>query len=195
MELKALLGILSVAIALVVSLSYIYSMVRGKTRPHIYSIAIDAVLTSIVLAGVIVAGAGAGAWNLVVSAVLVWVMVVLCLKYGTRDITISDAFFAFGAALSIALWVITKDPMWSVILASGINMLSVVPTFRKTWNDPHSEPLTIWGLNALKHSVAIGALAIYSSTTLVYPVTAIGMNIVFILTMMIRRTHDPHAPV
>ena len=187
MEYKEILGIIASLVAAGISLSYIYTIVRGKTRPHLYTIAIDFIISSIVFAGAFVAGAGAGIWSLGVSTVLVFGMVLLCFKYGTKDVKPIDAVFALAAVFSIIPWVLTKDPTLSIILASLINLLSVVPAFRKTWNDPYSEPVVIWGANAFKHVIAIAATAVISTATIFYSISIIAMNIVFVAMILWRR--------
>lgn len=187
MEYKEILGLLASIIAAGISLAYIYTIVRGKTRPHLYTVGIDAVISSIVLAGAFVAGAGAGIWSLAVSTVFVLFMVLLCFTYGTKDVKPVDAYFAAAALLTVVPWMLTKDPTLSIVLASVINLLSVVPAFRKTWNDPYSEPVVIWGLNGAKHVVAIAATAVISVATIFYSVSIIIMNLAFVLMMLYRR--------
>lgn len=186
-EYKELLGILSGIIALGISLSYIYTIVKGKTRPHLYTYVIDLIVSSVVVAGALAAGAGAGAWNLLVSTPLVLVIALLCLKYGTKDVTRSDAFFAGGALLTVVPWLLTKEPTLSVVLASLIYVLSMIPTIRKTWNAPESEPIALWTINALKHVVALSALAVFSVATATYSLSIICIDAVLIGVMLWKR--------
>lgn len=187
MEYKEILGIIASIVAAGISLSYIYTIVRGKTRPHLYSVAMDALISTIVFAGAFTAGAGAGVWSLGVATVLVYVMVILCFKYGTKDVKPIDGVFALLALLSVIPWVLTKDPTLSVVLASLINLLSFIPAFRKTWNDPYSEPATIWGANALKHVISLPATSVFSVATVFYSLSVICLNIVFVAMILLRR--------
>jgi hypothetical protein len=184
---KEVLGVIASLLAAGISLSYIYTIVRGQTRPHLYTMAIDALISSIVFTGALIAGAGSGVWGLGVSTCLVFIMVLLCFKYGTKDVTKLDAVFALAACASVIPWVLTKDPTLSVILASLINLISVVPSFRKTWNAPYSEPVILWGLNAVKHVFAIAATVSISLATVFYPISIILMNAVFVAMILYRR--------
>lgn len=195
MEYKELFGVISSLIAAGISVAYIYTMVRGRTRPHLYTYVIDALLTGIAFFGAVTAGAGAGAWNLGVAAVFVVAIVVFAVRYGTKDVTSLDAVFALSAGLAIIPWLITRDPMLSVVLTSLINLLSVVPTFRKTWNDPYSEPWTIWAINGSKHIFAIAATSVFSLTTLAYPVSVMLMNAAFVFMVLYRRKKMPPHPI
>ena len=187
MELKEILGLAASFLAAGISFSYIYTIVRGKTRPHLYAVAMDALISTIVFAGAFSAGAGAGVWSLGVATVLVYFMVILCFKYGTKDVTPIDGFFAGAALLSIIPWILTKDPTLSVVLASLINIVSFMPAFRKTLNDPYSEPLSIWSVNALKHVISLFAVAVFSVATVFYSFSVILLNVVFVGTVLWRR--------
>lgn len=188
MEYKEILGLISVVLALGISLSYLYTIVKGKTRPHFYTIAIDAIISTIVIAGAFYAGAGAGVWNLAASTSIVYVIVVLCwFKYATKDVTRLDGMFAAASLLTVIPWILTNDPTLSVVLASLISVLSLLPAIRKTWNNPYSEPWSIWGINASKHVIAIAATSAFSVATLAYPVTIITTNALFALMILYRR--------
>lgn len=187
MEFKEILGVIASIVAAGISLSYIYTIVRGKTRPHLYSVAMDALISTIVFAGAFTAGAGAGIWSLGVATVLVYVMVFLCLKYGTKDVKPIDGIFALAALLSVVPWILTKDPTLSVVLASFINLVSFIPAYRKTWNAPYSEPATIWGANGLKHVISLPATSVFSVATVFYSVSIILLNIVFVAMILWRR--------
>ncbi|MEK9176867.1 MAG: hypothetical protein AAB923_01080, partial [Patescibacteria group bacterium] len=108
-------------------------------------------------------------------------------KYGTKDVTPLDAVFAGAAVLTVIPWLLTKDPTLSVVFASTIAILSMLPAIRKTWNDPYSEPWPLWAVNAVKHMIAIAATSIFSVATLVYPLCIITTNLLFAAMMLYRR--------
>jgi hypothetical protein len=176
MEYKEILGYISVFLAAAVYLAYYYTIIRGTSRPHLYTYAIGGVVSLIVFFGALTSGAGAGAWNVGVSALFVFGVVLLSLKYGTKDITRFDAVVALGALLTIIPWILTKDPTLSVVLASLIDSASIIPTMRKTWNDPYSEPWVLWGINTLKHCLAIMAVSSLAVATVIYPISMVVMN-------------------
>lgn len=193
MELKEFFGLVATVIAAGVALGYIYTILKGTTRPHLYTFAIDAIVTGTVFVGAFVAGAGAGSWNLGLSTVLLFVIMGLSITHGTRDITRLDAFFATLALASIVPWILTKDPTMSVILASLTYLFSMLPTVRKTWSNPASEPWIIWMLNGPKHVFAIAATTTFSVTTLFYPIMIIVANTSFALLILYLRSRQKSA--
>lgn len=189
MEYKEILGYVTILLAAGVYLAYYYTILKGDSKPHLYTYLIGGLVSLIVFFGAFTSGAGAGVWNVGVSALFVFGVVLLSLKYGTKDITRFDAITAILALLAIIPWILTKDPTISVVLAALIDSLSIIPTMRKTWNDPYSEPWTLWGINCFKHLIAIAAVSSLSVATVIYPIAMVVMNGTLALGIIYRRTH------
>jgi hypothetical protein len=171
---RAILGFITVLLAIGVYIPYCISIVRGTTKPHLYTYVVGALLSGIAFAGSWTSGGGAGSWAVATSCALVVVVALLSLKYGTKDVKPIDGYFAGAALVAIIPWVLTKDPTISIVLVAGIEYLANAPTFRKTWNDPYSEPYTVWGLNTLKHALTIVAVSSASIATVFYPAAIVG---------------------
>ena len=184
---KELLGLAAASLAILQSLPYIRDIFRGKTKPHLYTYLIWSIVTALAFFGQLSAGGGAGAWTTGVMAILTIFVLLLCFKYGTEDITFLDAVFLVGALVAIIPWWITNDPMYSVILATAIDVLAFFPTIRKTYNDPSSETLISYISNLIRHPLSILALSVYSVTTVVYPAALFVMNAILVLVIVFRR--------
>lgn len=175
MDVKEILGFITVALAFIVYVPYYYTIFKGRTKPHVYTYLVGGIVGVIAFVGSFTSGGGAGAWNVGFSAALTLGVFVLALKYGTKDIKPIDKVLTAGALAAIGLWLITDDLLLSVMLASAIDAIGMMPTIRKTWSDPCSEPYEAWGLNTLKHVLAIFALSQVSLITVIYPATMILM--------------------
>ncbi|HEY4526806.1 MAG TPA: hypothetical protein VJK53_03090 [Candidatus Paceibacterota bacterium] len=184
---KELLGLIAVALAILQSIPYIRDIFRGKTKPHMYTYLIWSIVTAIAFAGQVVAGGGPGAWTTGVMAALTIGILTLCFKYGTGDITKLDVVFLVGALAAIVPWLILEDPMYSVILATIIDVLAFFPTIRKTFNNPTSETLISYISNLIRHPLSILALSTYTVTTVVYPAALFLMNVILVLVIISRR--------
>jgi hypothetical protein len=187
MEIKEILGTVAVLLALVSGVVYYVSILKGKTRPHLYTRLVWATVESIIFFGQYTTGGGAGSWVTAVGALLTFGIVILCIKYGTTDVTTSDRISFAAALLCIVPWVITKDPLWSVIFAILIDIWAIIPTLRKTWNSPSSESFFAWSISEVKIIFAFFALSTYSFTTWAYPVEAFIMNAILIFIIVYRR--------
>ena len=92
-----------------------------------------------------------------------------------------------------APWLLTKDATLSIVFATIIEILAFVPTFRKTWNDPYSEPFSSWSLNTIRHAVSIMALGAFSIVTVLYPAVLVVLNALLTGEILLRRSQKARA--
>jgi hypothetical protein len=183
---KNFLGLLAIVIAIVSYIPYIRDVIRGKTRPHAFSWFIWGLLTGIAFFAQAQAHGGAGAWATGFTAVIAFVIFGFALRWGKRNIVTIDWFFLAGALAALGLWAATNNPVWSVILITLIDMLAFVPTFRKSFHRPDEETVMTYTLSALKFMVALLALGSYSVTTVLYPLSLVITNSLFVLMVSWR---------
>lgn len=177
---KEILGLIAVGLSLTGLIPYIIDILRSKTKPHVYTWAIWAIVTSLVFFGQWAKGGGAGSWNTGVVAMLTVVIAILALKKGTDDITKLDKILFVGALLAIVPWLITKDPTLSVVTLTLIDVAAFIPTIRKTLNSPTSETFTTYLSSVFRYVISLVALANYNLATYFFPVTILLMNIVMV---------------
>jgi|CXWK01.1.fsa_nt_gi hypothetical protein len=175
---KEAIGIIAVALGIIGAIPYIRDIFRGKTKPHLFSNIIWAVVTTLAFFGQTAGGAGPGAWTTGVMAIITTVFMVLSIKYGTKDITKTDVFFLVIGLLAIIPWWLTDDPTISVVIATIIDVCGFSPTIRKTINDPGSETLSSWVLNCIRHGLSLFALTQFTTVTYIYPLALFLMNII-----------------
>jgi len=48
----------------------------------------------------------------------------------------ADWYFFLAALAAIPLWLLTRTPLYSVVVVTVIDALAYVPTFRKSWHRP-----------------------------------------------------------
>jgi hypothetical protein len=187
MDLKEYLGLAAAIISGASGIWYFVTIVQGKTKPHLYTYIQWSLLTIILFAGQWVSDAGPGAWAALVAAITTIMVLPLCFKYGTRDITFGDTLALVLGLASIIPWILTENPFWSLILVNAIDAWAMLPTYRKTWNDPYSESLSPWLLTELKHVLVFSALRSYSLNTYLYPLQAFLVNGILIAIIVYRR--------
>ena len=150
---KVIVGLIASLLVFVGYAPYVIDTLKGKTKPHIYTWFIWGVVTLLVFFFQFNAGAGAGSW-LTLSAGLVCLFIfMLSFRHGARNITRLDAVFLMLALVALGLWVITKQPLVSVILLVVIDMLGFIPTIRKSWNKPYTETLFSYGLSTFRFAI------------------------------------------
>jgi hypothetical protein len=138
-EMKIIFGAVAALLAVVGYIPYIKDTVQRKTTPHPYSWFLWTLQTAIVYALQVINGAGAGSWMTLVITIMSVLIFVLSLKNGKAHITVSDTIYLVITLLVLFLWLVVKEPVLSVIIITAIDVLTFVPTVRKTWNKPYSE--------------------------------------------------------
>jgi FtsH-binding integral membrane protein len=184
---KIVLGIIAVAIGLFSFIPYFRDIYNGKTKPHAFSWLIWALLSGIIFIGQILNNGGAGAWVTGFSSVVSFIIFYLALIKGEKNITRTDTYSLVGAILALIIWIVTKNPLGSVILITLIDALGYYPTFRKSYHNPFQETSLTFFLAGTKYVVAFFALGQYSIITYLYPVALIVMNYSLSLMLIVMR--------
>lgn len=169
MENAALFGGLSVLMMLASRGTYFASILRGQTRPHAFSWLIWGTISTIGFAAQYVDGAGAGSWARGFGAVTCFVLVVMGILHGEKNITRSDWTTLAVALLAVPLWVVTKTPFWSVVLVCLIDTVGYIPTLRKSWLKPREESAKSYVFSCLGAFFSLVAIEHYTPTTWLYP--------------------------
>lgn len=182
MDIKTILGIIAALLALFSSYLYIRDIFKGNTKPHTYTWLIWSIVTTIAFLGQWVSGGGAGSWATGVAAIVTIGTLLLSLNgnYGTKDITNFDKICLVLAIISILPWLLVKSVLWSVILATLIDLIAFFPTMRKTWHAPKSESLGSMYVDAVKHALSMFSMGRYSVITLIYPLSVLITKFIII---------------
>lgn len=180
-------AILAIVIGMVSYGHYMFSIIWGKTRPHAFSWIIWCVASSVVFFAQNSDNAGVGAWVTVASALACGTIALMSLWRGERNITRSDWVMFLAAMGSIPLWYVTSDPMWSVILLASIDFMGIVPSIRKSWNNPHSETLVYYVLTVLKYVIAMIIMENVTVTTMLDPAVSVLEAGLFTVITICRR--------
>lgn len=184
---KAAAGIIAIALTFVGYLPYIRDTLRGKTKPHIYTWFVWALVTAIAFALQISGGGGIGSFVTLAAAIVCGVIFLLGLRNGEKDIVAIDKVCFALALVAVAVWVFAKQPVVSILMVSFADMISFVPTIRKSWKKPYQETLFSYEMNTFRFILAFYALREYSIVTYLYPLTWIFANGLFSIYLIIRR--------
>ncbi len=184
---KEALGTLAVVVSLCGYAPYLRDVLRGRTKPHAISWFIWGTLATVLFAAAISNGAGAGAWVTAVVVIMSTVIFVLALFRGEKHVTALDWACLVGAAAVGLAWMITGGPLLSVILATCIDILGFVPTFRKSIAKPHEETVVMWGCSAAFFFLASLAIERYSVITTLNPALMVFIDSAMVVMLLTRR--------
>lgn len=184
---KTVLGLVAVCMTIAAHIPYLLTTLKGSNKPHVFTWVIWTFLTWIAFAGQVAGGAGAGAWVTGVTGAICVVITAATLRRGEKDITASDWIMFLCGLTAIPAWLITNDPVWSIVIVTGIDCSAFYPTFRKSWLRPHEENSFMYGFNIPRHMVALSALGHISLTTALYPAALLAMNVIMYVMLRSRR--------
>lgn len=180
-------GFISIVLALVSLVPYIWVTIRGTNKPHLFTWIIWTLLTGIAFALQYTEGAGAGAWSGFVTTILCLIITILAVKYGEKNITRSDWIVFIAALAAIPLWLMTDNALLAVIWVSVIDSIGFIPTFRKSWHKPYEEMLLHPIIAGIKHITVLLALETVGPSTTVYSTSMVVMNGLMVAMLIFRR--------
>lgn len=187
-EIKTILGYLATILVFLGYIPYLRDIVKGKTKPHIYSWFLWCFVTLIAFALQYTAGAGSGSFVTLAAALMCIAVITMGFVHkSTIKIVFIDSVFLVLALGAVGLWLIAKQPILSTILVTLIDVFGFLPTIRKSWNKPFTETLSFYFLNTLRFLLAIFSLQQYSVVTALYPISWMLINFVFAWMLIVRR--------
>lgn len=188
MDIKLLFTIIATFICVISFIPYLRDIFSSKTKPHAYTWLIWTITQGTAVAGLLYGGSGLGALSLIVGLVLVFVVFLFSLKYGTKNITKSDTIILMLALMAILVWWQLHQPLISVVMVSAIDFFGYIPSFRKSYQEPWSETLWTWILLCISNIFAILAFKEYNFLTLTYVITITLANLTLFSICFFRRS-------
>lgn len=172
---------LAIFIALIAYVPYLVDMFRGKNKPHLYTWISIFLVTFVVAIIQFIGGGGVGAIPTAIGAVINGIILFYCLRFGTRDIIFLDKICLAIAVFGVLVFAIFhSQPLISLVIVTLAEIISFIPTFRKTRNAPYSESLTSYYLILIKLALILVALKTYNALTVSYSLVWGVIFIVFL---------------
>lgn len=188
-EYKIILGIITIAIAIISYGFYFRDIFWGHTKPQPFSWFIWSVLSAIAFTAQVNQNAGPGAWITGFTALVCLVISILASFKMTWQFHFFDWASLFAALFALVIWDYTKQPGTAVVLVAVTYFLGFLPTFRKGYLKPEEETATTFALNAIKFGISIFALGSLSLATWLYPATLFLLNALLALMLVARRKY------
>lgn len=189
MDIKLLFAIAAVVVLIIGYIPYFKDIFAKTTKPHAYTWLIWGITQGTATAVAFYGGANWGVLSLAGGTLLVAVVFLLSLKYGTKNITKSDTGILVLALLAIVVWWQTNNPLYAVLMVTAIDALGYIPTLRKSWSEPYSETLSFWFTMSLVTILTIFSLSEYNPLTLTYLGMLVVANIVVLVLCILRRRY------
>jgi hypothetical protein len=193
---KFIAAILATGIALIAYVPYLIDMFRGKNQPHLYTWISIFLVTAVVAYIQVIGGAGIGAIPTIIGVGINGVILFFCFKYGTKDIIFIDKLCLTISILGVASYILLQhQPVIALAIVTTAEIISFVPTFRKTRNSPYSESLPSYYLLMVKLALILIALQTYNLLTVSYSLLWIIVFVVFLIAVHYWRAKQPNRQV
>lgn len=187
LDYKVLLGIAATLLGISGYLPYFKDMIGRRIKPHAFSWLIWSILTFIAFTVSITKGGAAGSWVLGVQGVLNAIIAVIAMRSGKTRITGLDKLCLGLAMFGIALWIVTMNSLWGVVISSIVDLIALVPTLTKAYKNPFEESTSLFILSGLGFVLSLFALGSFSLVTALYPSVIIAANTLLVLMILLRR--------
>lgn len=184
---RLIIGITAAIITAFGYIPYFNDIFARKTTPHIFTWIVWAITQGTATAALIYGGGKFGSLSLVLGTVLVTAICLLCLRYGTKNITRSDTVALIAALIAIVVWWQLDAPLISVLLVTLIDAIGYIPTMRKAYVEPYSETVSFWVVMSVAASLTIISNAEYNFLTVTYLAMLVLFNLIVVGICLSRR--------
>jgi len=185
---KELLSVAAIIFTFVAFFPYIRSILKGKTRPHVFSWIIWGTTTFIVFLAQLAGGGGVGAWPIGVSGIItIYIALLAYIKKSDHTITKMDWTFLGVAITALPLWYVTSEPLWAVVILTFVDLLGFGPTIRKAYHFPLEENITFYSIFIARNIAVVFALEYYSLTTVLFPAAVAIASFILVVLIWVRR--------
>jgi hypothetical protein len=166
---------------------YIGFIVKNKIKPHGVTYLVWAIILGLNFTIQLTSGVGISSLLLGLNVLGCCIVFTLCYKKGYVNYDRLDWLCFALAIFAITLWLITKTPIYSVILSCLIDLLALLPSFRKSFKLPWDDsPIAYWTSGA-EYLISLPSYQIFSLVTLLYPVCLITLDFTYSIFIMVRR--------
>lgn len=150
MSLQTFLLALSVFVTVIAPITYIISIIKGKTKPHRMTRFILTFVLTLNLVSIVAAHGNLGAISLACIFFLQAIVIfLLSLWHGMGGSNVLDWVCLVVAFLGIIGWKLTGNPLLGVYFSILADFSGFIPAFIKTWKYPHTESHWFYSLGAI----------------------------------------------
>src|SRR5271165_4931772 len=186
-EWRNALGILSVALAIIAAIIYVFQTVRGDVRPHPLSWFLFGILSATGYWVQRDQGAHQGSWTLLAMTIICFLFVAVSVVRGERTFSRREWAFAIVGGAVFTLYLFTREANVAAALTTIVDALGYGPTFVRGWTYPRKDSAASFALNGAKFVPSLMAMEPISFATSFYPATLLVLNAVVSVMLVVRR--------
>lgn len=166
-------------------LVYVGDIIPRYAKPSKASWAIWTILDGIILAGMHAEDVVNA--QMIIATIGALIVLLVSLKFGESGWSAMDKACLLGAVVGIALWIITKNPLTAVITGLIVNAIGCIPTYAIMYNQPEKAGKLAWTLFFYSCVCSVIAIPEWTVKYAVQPLSFLGMNLVMMYLLYLRR--------
>ncbi|MBU1166116.1 hypothetical protein KKF81_04145 [Candidatus Micrarchaeota archaeon] len=165
-----IIGKIAGIVALAAFVPYIYSTLKGKTKPNRATWWIWTLVSFIIAGSYFDVGARETIWVAISYIVGPVIMAILSLKYGEGGWNKFDRFCVLGALAGFVLWILFDAPLIALLLTIFIDFVGFLPTYKKAYHNPWGESKLAWIIFVAADLLNVFAIETLAFGIVIYPV-------------------------
>src|SRR3990167_2698669 len=163
------LGILAGILALVGYIPYIYTTIRGKTRPNKATWIIWTVIGGLIAFSYLFEGDKNTIWLPLGYFIGPLVVAILSFRYGYSEWSKLDIACLVVGAISIIPWIISDNAIFTLLINVFIDATGAIPTVVKTYREPETEDFSAWTIFFVANTLELLAIEQWNLAA-IYPI-------------------------
>lgn len=182
-----MLGRISLVISVLGVMPYIFSIFKSGVRPERTTWGIWTVVLLLAVLSYRSAGAGESIWFLIGDLLITGTIFAISLFKGEGGWTKLDITCLAVAALGLVVWQMSHNPLWQMIGTLTADMIAVVPTIKKSLEDPMSDSPTTFIASSIAALIGIFSVGEWNVILLFYPVYLYTANFLVAVVIGVGR--------
>ena len=183
-DLKALLGIIAGIISIICYIPYIITTIKGTTKPNIATWSTWMILSIVVTASSFAAGAFNTLWVPLCGVIGQGTIAFLAIQRGKQNWSNFDLICLFFVGLGLVFWWHFNSPIIALTMTLTVDLVGVLPTFKKSYFEPESENLLTWVLYLLSSIFLILSVESWTLALGIFPIYLFTVNFIIVLLLI-----------
>lgn len=185
-----LFGIIAACLVALAYIPYITKIIKGSVKPHPFTWLIWTITATSIFFLQLSSGSGAGTYGTATMAVFACTVFILSARHGMPKVKYIDAICLIIALLGIAVWLVVQEPVISIVLLLGVELIGFIPTLRKAWSKPYEDSAALWALTGTRQTMSLFAVQHYNIVTVLNPAVWMTVGFAFFIFLLVRRTTE-----
>jgi hypothetical protein len=183
MDYRQVFGVLAVVIVVLSVVPYLRDCLLHRTRP---ARSTWILLTLLLLISLVLQGELESGWAMASTVgefVACFTIMLYSFKFGVGGTTRLDKICYLLWSITVVSWIILDKPLIALHISIIADIIAMVPTYKKSWQDPESESMNVFIGGAIASAFSIVAAAELRYVTILFPLYFLLSNMSIVLVL------------